>query len=134
MMSQANPVGYNALMPKAAVNPAAIKLKEDIASAGINLPVDASKQMLAGKMSHTKVSENTGAPLMATQTVAAAPAASEAWHRTKLSSRVLPRGATGVAGGTNLAVRSSSLGKKTKTQLRSVPLRAGPGKVVRLFR
>jgi hypothetical protein len=134
MMSQTNPVGCNALPPKAAVNPAAIKLKEGITSADIDSLVNDNNKMFAGKMSQTKTSENTGAPLMATQTVAAAPAASEAWHRTKLSSRVLPRGATGVAGGTNLAVRSSSLGKKTKTQLRSVPLRAGPGKVVRLFR
>jgi hypothetical protein len=131
MMSQANPVGYNALLPKAAVNPAAIKLKKDITSADIGSLVD---EMLAGKMSHTKVSENTGAPLMATQTVAAAPAASETWRRTKFSSCVLPRGATGVAGRTNVAVWTSSLGKKNKAQLRSVPLRAGPGKVARLFR
>lgn len=134
MMSQANPVGSNAPPPKAAVNPAAIKLKEDITSADIGSLVNDNNKMLAGKMSQTKTSENTGAPCMATQTVAAAPAASETWRRTKLSSRVLPRGATGVAGRTNLAVRSSGLGKKTKTQLRSVPLRTGPGKVARLFR
>jgi hypothetical protein len=119
MMSQANPGGYNALLPKAPVNPAAIKLKEDITSADIGSLVSENNKMFAGKMSQTKTSENTGAPLMAPQTVAAAPAASETWRRTKLSSRVLPRGATGVAGRTNLAVRTSRLGKKTKTPLRS---------------
>jgi hypothetical protein len=138
MMSQANAVGCNAPPPKAADNPAAIKLKEDIASAGISLPVDDNNKMLAGKISQTKTSasENVGAPLMATQTDAAAPAASEfnSWRRTRLSWRVLSRGATGVAGRTNLAVRPSSLGKKPKTQLRPVPLRAGPGKVDKLFR
>jgi hypothetical protein len=39
-----------------------------------------------------------------------------------------------VAGRTNLAVRPSGLGKKPKTQLRSVPLSADPGKVDKLFR
>ncbi|HXN89177.1 MAG TPA: hypothetical protein VN890_07485, partial [Methylocella sp.] len=72
---------------------------------------------------------------MATQTDAAAPAASEfnTWRRTKLSWRVLSRGATGVAGSTNLAIRPTGLGKKPKTQLRSAPLKAGLGKVDRPF-
>src|ERR1700730_2957169 len=79
MMSQANAVGCNTPPPKAAVNPAAIKLKEDIASAGISLPVDDNNKMLAGKKSQTKTraSANAGVPFMATQTDAAAPAASE---------------------------------------------------------
>ena len=38
-----------------------------------------------------------------------------------------------MAGRSNLAVRPSSLGKKPKTQLRSAPLKAGPGKVDRPF-
>ena len=138
MINQANAVGCKAPSPKAAVNPAATKLKEDIASAGISLPVDANNKMLAGKISQrkTRASENAGAPFMATQTDAAAPAASEfkSWRRMKLSWRVLSRGATSVAGGTNLAVRPSSLGKKPKIQLRSVPLRASPRKVDKGFR
>jgi hypothetical protein len=110
------------------------KLKEDITSADIGSLVNENNKMFAGKMSQTRTSENAGAPLMAPQTVAAAPAASETWRRTKLSSRVLPRGATGVAGRTTLAVRPSGLGKNPKTQLRSVPLTADPGKVDKLFR
>jgi len=136
MMSRANPVGRNALPPKVAASPVATKLKDDVASAGISSLVKDNNKMLAGKMSQTKTSENVGAPFLATQTVAAAPAASKfnIRRRTKLSPRVFPGGATGVAGRTNLAVRPSGLGKKTKTQLRSVPLRAGPGKVNGLFR
>jgi hypothetical protein len=127
LMSQANAVGCNAPLPKAVINPAAIKLKEDIASAGISLPVDDNNKTLAGKISETKTkaSENM---FMATQTYAAAPAGSESNtpRRTKLSWHVLSRGATGVAGRSNLAVRPSTSGKKPKTQLRSVPLGAGP--------
>jgi hypothetical protein len=78
-MRQANAVGCNTPPPKAAVNPAAIKRNEDIASAGTSLPVDDNNKMLAGKISQTKTgaSENAGAPFIATQTDAAAPAASE---------------------------------------------------------
>ena len=60
MMSEANPVGYNALLPEAAVNPAAIK--EDITSAEIGSLVNENNKLLAGKMSQRKASENTGAP------------------------------------------------------------------------
>jgi hypothetical protein len=136
-MSQANAVECKAPSPKAAVNPAAIKLKEDIASAGISLPVDANNKMLTGKISQTKTraSESAGAPFMAKQTDAAAPAASEfnTWRRTKLSWRALSRGATGVAGRTNLAIQPSSLGKKRKTQLRPVPLDQVPEKLPDFF-
>ena len=119
-MSQANGIGCNALPPKAAVNPDAIKLKEDIASVDIGSVVNDNNKMLAGKMSQAKTLENIGAPLMATPTVAAAPAASEfnTWRRTKLSSRVLLGGATGAAGRTNLAVRPLAKNQNT------APLRA----------
>src|SRR3984893_6078339 len=117
-ISQAKAVGCNAPPPKAAVNPAAIKRKEDIASAGISLPVDDNNKRLAGKISQTKTraSANAGAPFMATQTDAVAPPASEfnTWRRTKLSWRVLSRGATGVPGRTNLAVRPSGPWQKTQ--------------------
>jgi hypothetical protein len=114
------------LPPKAAVNPAALKRKEDIASTETGALVNDNNKMLARKMNQPNTSENTGAPFMATQTDAAAPAASEftTGRRPKLSRRVLSIGATGVARRTNLAVQRSSLGKKPKTQLRSVPLRA----------
>jgi hypothetical protein len=63
MMSRANPVGCNALPPKAAADPVATKLKDDIASAGISSLVNDNNKMLAGKMSQTKTAENVGTPL-----------------------------------------------------------------------
>jgi hypothetical protein len=54
MTSQPKPVGCNALPPKAA----AIKLEEDITSAGVGSLVNDNNKMLAGKMSQTKTSES----------------------------------------------------------------------------
>ncbi|MGH8525653.1 MAG: hypothetical protein ACREXY_16055, partial [Gammaproteobacteria bacterium] len=76
LISQVNLVGCSAPSPKAAVNPAATKLKGDVASAGISLPVDDNNETLAGKIRQTKTKapENT---FKATQTHAAEPAASQ---------------------------------------------------------